>query len=64
MPAPFDVYALEAVAGDNLRIETLDLPDKPFSYPEQFYPVLELRDPAGSRRGRSTTTALSRAYPP
>jgi pre-peptidase len=48
MPAPVDIYALEVVSGDTLRIETLDLPDNPLSYPEQFHPVLELRDPAGS----------------
>ena len=47
-PVPVDVYALAVVAGDNLQIETIDLPDKPFWYPEQFNPELELRDPAGN----------------
>lgn len=47
-PAPVDVYALEVVAGDSLRLETVELPGKPFWYPEQFDPELELRDPSGN----------------
>ena len=45
--ATSDTYQFDVVQGDNLRIETLDISGKPFSYPEYFDAQIELLDPAG-----------------